>query len=304
MGGGCNAGVCTPPPARFVVAAGGDLVGVALDASRVYFSSLANGMGSVQSVAKTGMSPATHWSGQGFGWWLGTGAGTLVFTLPAFNGVVRVDAGGGMPTALAVSQPGPQRLAIDATRACWANQGTQGAGYNNGSIVCALLPAGQPVAMAGNQGRPGGIALDGQYVYWTNRNSGTVVRLALGNPGGAPAIIAMGQASPIAVVVDAQLAYWANANGGIMRASLAGGVAPAPIVTGQTGIFDIALDNGNIYYTASFMAQGAGVVRRVHAGGGAPFTLAAGQSWPGAVVVDGTDVYWRAPNVGVMRTAK
>ncbi len=302
MNGGCNAGVCAPPPVQLLAAAGGDLLGVAVDANRVYFASLAAGTGSALSVNKSGMAPLTHWTGNGFVWWLAVNGNTLLFTMPGAGNVMRYDLSGtSAATPLASGQASPQRAVIDATRACWVNVGTTA---TNGSIVCATLGDGQVTTFATAQSRPGGVAIDNQFVYWTSRTSGTILRLPFTSPGTAPSVIALGQVAPIAIAVDAQNVYWANGSGTIMQAPAAGGGTPVPLVSAQTGLFDIVLDGANLYYSATFGAMNAGVIRRIPTAGGAFFTLAARQNYPGALVVDATDVYWRTPNVGILRTAK
>src|SRR5262249_12485817 len=159
-------------------AAGGDLVAMALDATRVYYTASVGGMGDVSSVNKMGTGMLVHWTGPGLATCLALSGNTLVFTMPGPGNVMRVDVTSTTAaTPVAVNQAGPVRAAANATRACWANQGTAAANFINGSIACATLSDNQVTILAPGQARPGDIAVDDTYAYWTTRN-GSVLRIA------------------------------------------------------------------------------------------------------------------------------
>lgn len=89
--------------------------------------------------------------------------------------------------------------------------------------------------------------------------------------------------------------YWSNfgvvagSNGSVWRAGLDGGSA-TPLATGQDGLYDIAVDAKNVYWTV----PGNGVVMKapIDSDGGAAVQLASGQNAPYGIAVDSTHVYW------------
>jgi hypothetical protein len=84
-------------------------------------------------------------------------------------------------------------------------------------------------------------------------------------------------------------------DGAVMRVAKMGGAATT-IASGQWVPAGIAVDDRNVYWVDSGLADGVGTVMMAAKGGGAPVVLASGQDSPGAIVVDASCVYWT--NVG------
>lgn len=78
------------------------------------------------------------------------------------------------------------------------------------------------------------------------------------------------------------------------------------LASGQVGLYNLAIDDEHVYFTARGVALAEGEVRRVPKSGGAVTVVAAGLHNPTEVLVDGTHVTWLEASVngGVRRIPK
>jgi hypothetical protein len=98
-------------------------------------------------------------------------AGGLIYFV-TFDGYVFSVTTGGVLANVATGQPGPDAITTDGTYLYWANKGTSGANYVDGSIARALIAGGQPETIATAQISPNTIAVDASNVYWINGGTG------------------------------------------------------------------------------------------------------------------------------------
>ncbi len=134
-----TAGACASTTPLFSAGAGG-IFGVGVDATRVYFATLAAN-GSVYSATKSN--------------------------------------GSNLQT-LAGAQAWPVRLATDGVDVVWSTRGvSQGASADGFIMRCAVGGcAGNPVTVASSVGDPHGVAIDAAAIYWANTNDGSIWKVA------------------------------------------------------------------------------------------------------------------------------
>ncbi len=162
---------------------------------------------------------------------------------------------GGTPTNVATGQTVPWSIAVDQTSVYFSVwNGSIGAPAQNGGAIrkCPLAGcSGAPITLASAENQPWQIALDAQYVYWTGFKDGTVKRCAVSGCNNAPTIIASGEPGPSGIAVDATNVYWTNYTSGTVRACAKEGcsVRSTVVATGQNHPNNIVLDDAFIYFT-------------------------------------------------------
>jgi hypothetical protein len=95
--------------------------------------------------------------------WTSTSAGTVT--------IAPADKTSSLPAPMASAQAGPSGIALDASRAYWANQ-------NDGTIVYCDLANCQPQIVASNQALPSAIAVDATTIYWLNVSTAAILKIA------------------------------------------------------------------------------------------------------------------------------
>ena len=276
-GGRCQNGMCT---AALVASAPQVKAprGLAIDATRVYFTDMGSGdvgVASVQAVAKSGGTPTVLLSGL-TGSYATTLAGTRVFWSDisfSDTSVNAIEATGGPRTTFAVSaatmymasdgsnvvwqtselailRPGasqtsvldatpPSAIALDAAVAYY--------GVEHG-VKAVPLAGGSPVALASVPYTPAGVAVSGGRVYFTD---GRTAVQSVSIAGGATTTIVPDRYAPTAIVADDAAIYWIEgapdpAQTKVMKAHLDGG-DPTQLATIQAG-FTLALDDRCVYF--------------------------------------------------------
>jgi hypothetical protein len=130
-------------------------------------------------------------------------------------------------------------------------------------------------------------------------DAGLIVSVPL--DGGPANAVATGFTGPAGLVVNRTAAVWVssparNAAATVLSVPLAGGV-PVTVPTGSTLVFNVVIDDVNIYWVDP-SAGGFGLVLAMPLAGGARVTLAGGPSGPevggSSLAVDATSVYWTA----------
>ncbi len=95
--------------------------------------------------------------------WTAMSAGTV--------SIAPADKTSSLPAPIASAQGGPSGIALDATRAYWANQ-------TAGTIVYCDLTNCQPQVIASNQALPSAIAVDATTIYWLNVSTAAILKIA------------------------------------------------------------------------------------------------------------------------------
>ena len=192
------------------LATGQDPVGVALDATYVFWTDAFGG--TVMKMAKSGGAPTTIATEQFSAGELAVNATDACWTINNGNfpdevpGVVCVRLSGGTPFTVASGNAIYWGLALDATTA----YSLSGDGSGSGSIIAIPLAGGTAVTLG--SGDPAGIAVDQANVYWTNNpedgGTGSVIRVP--KRGGDSVTLAAGQINVGAVAVDSQHVFWTD----------------------------------------------------------------------------------------------
>ncbi|MGH8396700.1 MAG: hypothetical protein ACRETA_00435 [Gammaproteobacteria bacterium] len=113
--------------------------------------------------------------------------------------VLKTGSGQLCSTAIATSQGGPVRVAVDSANIYWSDDG-------DGQICTApktQINGGCTTVIASNQSSPYGIAIDSSYIYWINSGNGQVCwALKNVNQGSCNIIATDPPAGSIAIAVD------------------------------------------------------------------------------------------------------
>jgi hypothetical protein len=310
LGGSCTSSACQPITLATV---GGTPVGIAVSATTVYYTSLADAPdGLVGSVPVNGgqattlvpaLSNPRHVAVNGQHiYWVETGAG---------GSVMMANLDGTNPTVLGPSLDDPWDVHVDGTGVYWANEGTGDGGV--GAVqTCATTGCVQPTTLAGGLlERPSGVATTATAIYWTNHVTGGSVYTCAKNGSTQPSPLASAQNDPSSLAISGSNAYWVNdGDGTVMTIPLGGSSMPTQLIpppppTGSSGdgySMPIAVDTSNVYFTN----QTALTILSCAVGGcgGVAKVLATGQTSAG-IAVDATAIYWTDYARGtVMRLAK
>ena len=306
LGGMCKASACQ---AVEIANGQGTVGGIAVDATHVYFASIANN--SVSRVPKTGgtvqpiaSSPdvdiakrvavdATHV------YWANADCCSESIARCPITGCV------GAAQVIASVEEG-FGLALDGTFVYWAdhNGGLVQRRASDGTGAIQLVGKGEgalPVAVAVRDGS----------AFYVNDFSGEVRRANNPPDGGSTAIGANGQ-SGREIALDDTYVYWSaqvdpGDPGRINRAPRSG-AGPVTLVGPAGGeSFGIAVDGNTIYWTAQATVDGGpgGAVYACDVTGcaGNPKVIAAAQDLPRGIAVDDKAIYW-GNNGHIVKLAK
>ena len=181
--------------AAVVLAMGSDPVGIAIDATSVYFSNYIDA-GGVVKVAKTGGPVQVLAPGSVYG--IAVDDTSVYFTDPDAGVLWRVDKGGGTPVMVAGGLQGPTALAVDATDVYVAGGPSPIFKVSKTGQVTTLVTTGVSA-----------LALAASDVYFTTYDAkGTAARVP--KTGGTPTVIAPDQAYPWSIAISSGRVYWAN----------------------------------------------------------------------------------------------
>jgi hypothetical protein len=304
LGGECKAGVCQ---ATSIATGQGEVSGIALDATYVYFASLTSEF--VARVPKAGGSVAKIASATGpLTRYVAVNATHVYWSSGEAPGAVsRCPVAGcaGAPEVLATPNR-PLGIALDSTHVYWANR-------NSPELRRKPIAGGAEEHVADSMGgAPVAVAIDKSQLFWIADFTGEVERQ---DPSDASsATIGVNGTSGRALVLDSKFVYWGAAIdlgelGKISRAARDGTGSVQPIGPAQGDPIALAVDPKLVYWTAWDRRTDGGVVSAavyscVVAGcAGAPTTVAAAQDLPRGIAVDDTAIYWGANGV-VMKLAK
>jgi sugar lactone lactonase YvrE len=188
---------------------------------------------------------------------------------------------------LAEGQASADSVALDATKVYFTHFQLDGA------VMVVPKADGAAATIATGQGYPDSIAVDDGHVYWAPENSGAdgAIRRARKDGTGLETL-ASGQGAPHGIALDQGAVYWANylAPGEVSKVSKDGGTSPMVLTNGGMGLFDVAVDDEDVYFLNSY----ASTLSRVAKTGGAATLLATEKGPLGGFAIDATSVYLTA----------
>jgi hypothetical protein len=116
-------GACSP----VTLATGGEIIGVAVDSTSVYYTDANNPGGTVLKVPLAGGTAVTLAQNQNGPWMIAVDASNVYWVNYGTMGgsvgsVMKVPLGGGTPVTLAAQQGSPEFLTVDDTSVYWTNQ--------------------------------------------------------------------------------------------------------------------------------------------------------------------------------------
>ena len=199
-------------------------VGVAVDASHVYWANLDNGEIIQASLDGSNAKPVA--TGQNHPLGVAVDGDHLYWAVWFDGTIVQAGLDGSNPRLVASGQNTPTGLAVgwwvSVPRFLYlASPG--------GGIFVANLNASNPRPLVGAQSDTPAVAVDASYLYWATQNDvanggGTITRAGL--DGSDPQLIVIGSDNPTGVAVDASYLYWTTggagpSSGAVNRAGLA-----------------------------------------------------------------------------------
>jgi sugar lactone lactonase YvrE len=209
---------------------------------------------------------------------------------------------------LAVNEPCPSAIAVDATNAYWTNLGVKG--NETGGIRMVPLTGGTATTLSDTQIGPIGIALDTLNVYFLDfqwsvykvgKHGGPTTKLT-SSPGLTPPY-----SGKTYVKADDTSVYWTyevgDTDGRIMRVASSGG-APVALASNQLHPRGLAVDKTHLYWVN--MGTGAatypGSVMKVPLSGGTPEEVAKApaMSMPGGAAIDANSLFFMDMSNGAM----
>ena len=212
--------------ARTLVSGAGSPLGVAVDATHVYWA----GAGAIKESSLDGSNVTTLVSGTDSLYGVAVDASSIYWTDFTAGTIMRADLNGSNVTKLVSGEFDPSSIAVTASHIYWTNW------HTSGTIKEADLNDGTVTTLVTGQDNPFAIAADNFYVYWVNEGdintaTGTVDRAPLDDPSQVT-ILANYQRHPDGLAVDASHIYWANSQAGTINRANLDGTSPTLLVSG------------------------------------------------------------------------
>src|SRR5580700_3719429 len=311
LGGGCNAGACLPITLVSGAAVVGS-IGLAVDATSVYWTNQNGASSAINKIGKTGGTPSFVVSGTAYSNVQDVatdGNGFVYWTLKGTNGSVQRAVPTGMSlTTIASNQGNPDWIVSNGTTVFWTNQATN-------QVVSAPVDAGTVTPTRLNNTNengtvPAGIAIDSTNVYYVTKTAGGGLAEYVPLAGGP--VTELGSGSYSSIALDDSNVYWTG-----------GFASPVVYQNGKTGTpstviiiasggtlscpLHLASDGTNVYFfdqgtdSSGNVKVGTGALYRVPIGntGPLPPPPVSGLTNPQGMAVDAEAVYWVNSTVNV-----
>jgi hypothetical protein len=227
----------------------------------------AHNVNCVPFATGTELSLEEGMTGTAAGVWVGDAGAVWAVagsTSTSTDGTLRTATFAGAPSTLVSGRSQPWSVTSDGQTAYWTELGvTSGTG-----AVYALEGDGGARTLAAAQSAPVGIVVYEGYVYWANSGDGTVWRVATPT-GSTPEPVASGLLSPIAIAVDGTGVYVAAAGmspsylDGTVVQIAAPGVEPVAMLTDQSNLTSVAIDETYVYAAVAGAEGSEGAILRI-----------------------------------------
>jgi sugar lactone lactonase YvrE len=189
--------------------------------------------------------------------------------------------GGGMLAVVAASQTSPHRIAAYGGSLFWSNT----APGKLGTWRATANGAGK--AQITNDPTPCGIAADDTGIFWVVQGNPQTTLLRAKLDGTAVTILTAQPPFAEEIALDAAHVYLTSPTAGVITQVKKNGAGMTPLVTSGKPL-GIAVDQAYVYWTDA----DAGTIARVDKAGGSVAVLATGQAHPTRIAVDADSVYW------------
>jgi hypothetical protein len=318
----CKSGHCQP----VLLATTSGAIGIALDATYVYFANTQSGSSGIYKISKASTGPGTPSpvvSGNGYSNVQGLAAdGTYVYwTNKTSSGSIQraLPTGGGLTTLVTgQSQPDWIAVTVNGANVVWTNQG------NNQVLTTPVGSVNATPTQLNTTNEvgtlPAGIALDTSAVYYATKTSGGGEAESVPLDGGK--VSPLGAATYVGITVDNDNVYWTggfanpivsqNVKGGnpsSVQIIASGGTLTCPLHLVSDGNSVFFFDQGTtVGDGGGVVVPEAGALYRVPVGNSGPLPppLLTGLTDPQAIAEDATAIYWVTGGVSgaVMKLAK
>jgi len=280
LGGGCNAGACLP----ITLASGADVVGsigLAVDATSVYWTNQNGANSALNKIGKTGGTPSFVVSGTAYSNLQDVatdGNGFVYWTLKGTSGSVERAVPTGMSlTTIASNQGNPDWIVSNGRTVFLTNQATN-------QVVSAPVDAGTVTPTRLNNTNengtvPAGIAIDSTNVYYVTKTAGGGLAEYVPLAGGS--VTELGSGSYSTIAVDGDNVYWTGgfASPAVYQNSKTGTPSTVSIIASGGTLscpLHLASDGTNVY----FFDQGTDSSGNVKVGAGALYCVPIGNTGP------------------------